>query len=142
MTVLVLSLLTSPGSTPEPAPIATDSGSDPDVVPGGGFASCAFEYTPETLAQREVAFEGVITGTDGDAITFDVGEVFTGDVPDPVTLGGGLLLVGGGTVSAGEYDLAVGDRVLVAGDGGFAWACGFTQPYDADVAEQWRTVFS
>lgn len=24
------------------------------------------------------------------------------------------------------------------GDGGFAWSCGFTQPYDADTADQWR----
>lgn len=28
-----------------------------------------------------------------------------------------------------------------AGDGGFAWACGFTQPYDEAVAAQWKEVF-
>jgi len=31
-----------------------------------------------------------------------------------------------------------GTRQLVAGDGGFAWGCGFTQPYDADLADQWN----
>ncbi len=139
-TVIGLNLISSPTVQPDPAPVASDP--DPGEVQGGGFASCAFEYTPETLAERELAFDGVITGVDGDDITFDVGEVFTGEVGDTVTLGGGVLLVGGGTVSAGESDLAVGDRALVAGDGGFAWACGFTQPYDDGVAAQWRATFS
>lgn len=138
VTVLALNLISTP--SPEPAPIATDP--DPGEVQGGGFASCAFEYTPQTLAEREFAFEGVITGADGDDLTFDVGEVFTGDVPDPVTLGGGILLVGGGTVSTGDSNLAVGDRVLVAGDDRFAWACGFTQPWDQAVADEWRSTFS
>lgn len=136
--VLALNLVTSP--SPEPAPVASDP--DPGEVQGGGFASCAFEYTPETLAQRELAFAGAITSVDGDEITFDVDEVFRGEAGDTITLGGGVLLVGGGTVSAGESNLAVGDRVLVAGDGGFAWACGFTQPYDPTVADQWRSIFS
>jgi hypothetical protein len=34
--------------------------------------------------------------------------------------------------------LAPGTRLLVSGDGGFAWSCGFTQPYDDATASQWR----
>lgn len=139
VTVLAVTLLGGPPAEPEPAPIATDP--DPGEV-SGGLASCAFAYSAETLAQRELAFEGVIAAVDGDRVTFDVGEVFHGDVADPAVLGGGLLLVGQGTVSTGASDLAVGDRVLVAGDGGFAWACGFTQPYDPAVADTWREAFS
>jgi hypothetical protein len=31
--------------------------------------------------------------------------------------------------------------LLVAGDDGFAWSCGFTQPYDRVVAACWAAVF-
>jgi hypothetical protein len=31
---------------------------------------------------------------------------------------------------------------LVAGDGSFAWSCGFTQPYDASVAADWKAALT
>lgn len=39
-------------------------------------------------------------------------------------------MTGTSVTSAGGPNLAIGERYLVAGDGEFAWACGFTQPYD------------
>lgn len=46
-------------------------------------------------------------------------------------------MTGTSVTSAGGPSLAAGERYLVAGDAEFAWACGFTQPYDAAVAAQW-----
>ena len=54
--------------------------------------------------------------------------------------GAGVL---GGMTSAGpSAPLEPGTRLLVAGDGGFAWACGFTQTYDPAVAADWATAFA
>lgn len=108
----------------------------PSAVPGAGSASCVATYTLATLGEREHAFAGTVTAIDGDEITFEVEEVFRGDVAGALTLGGGLLLAG--TSPDSGPPLTVGDRVLVAGDGRFAWGCGFTQPYDDDVAARWR----
>lgn len=125
-----------------PSPSATQgvpgaTGPSP-VVPGGASASCVTTYTLTTLAERDHAFAGTVTAIDGDELTFEVEEVFRGDVAGTVTLGGGLLLTG--TTPDGGPPLTLGDRVLVAGDGRFAWGCGFTQPHDEEVAARWRDV--
>ena len=44
---------------------------------------------------------------------------------------------GTSVTSAGGPILVEGERFLVAGEDDFVWACGFTQPYDADTAAQW-----
>lgn len=117
------------------------TGEQPDAVPpGGGMAMCVAGYSPDTLAEREVAFAGTVTAMEGDDITFDVEEVFRGDVGGTVTLGGAELL--GGITPDNPTPVAVGDRVLVAGDGGFAWGCGFTQLHDEDVAATWRDALT
>jgi len=51
-------------------------------------------------------------------------------------------VVGGMTSAGPGAALAPGTRLLVAGDGGFAWSCGFTQPYDRDVATAWAAAFA
>jgi hypothetical protein len=113
----------------------------PPVTPGGGAAGrCVATYSLTTLAERDHAFAGTVTAIDGDAITFEVEESFRGDRDGTATLGGGLLLTGI-TPDSGP-PLAVGDRVLVAGDGDFAWGCGFTQAYDEQVAAQWRDALA
>ena len=111
------------------------------VIPGGGAsASCVEVYDLTTLANRELAFDGTVERVDGDDIALRVGEWFRGGTGDTVTLSG----AGGlsGLTSAGEaLSLEPGTRLLVAGDGGFAWSCGFTQPYDDEVARDWaRTL--
>jgi hypothetical protein len=66
---------------------------------------------------------------------------FHGGSDDEVTLAGASAL--SGLTSAGDaVVLEVGARLLVAGDGGFAWSCGFTQPYDDQVANDWATTFA
>lgn len=129
-----------PDETGDPAPLASGD-STPSTEPGSppGMATCVETYSLETLANREVAFDGTLTAIQGDQVTFEVNEVFAGDLGDTVVLGGAGIVTAGSTASSVEGPtLAVGDRALVAGDGGFAWGCGFTQPHDPDVAEQWR----
>lgn len=129
-----------PVTTPDDG-TAPGAGEQPDVMPpGGGMAMCIAVYSPETLADREVAFAGTVTAMEGDAITFDVEETFRGDLGESVTLGGAEFI--GGVNPDNPTPVAVGDRLLVAGDGGFAWGCGFTQPYDEDVAATWRATLA
>ena len=129
-----------PVTTPDGG-TAPGTGEQPDAVPpGGGMAMCVAAYSPDTLTEREVAFAGTVTAMEGDDVTFDVEEVFRGDVGGTVTLGGAELL--GGITLDNPSALGVGDRVLVAGDGGFAWGCGFTQLYDEDVAATWRDALT
>ena len=47
-----------------------------------------------------------------------------------------------GSIDPGKVEGALrpGARLLVAGDGGFAWGCGFTQTYSPDVASGWRSA--
>lgn len=127
----------------DPAPIASgDPTTSTDPVSPPGMATCVETYSLDTLANREIAFDGTLTKTDGDRVTFAVNEVFTGDVDDTETLGGGTVVTADAPPSsASGPGLQVGDRALVAGSDGFAWGCGFTQPHNPDVADQWRETF-
>jgi hypothetical protein len=118
-------------------PPSTEAPLSPD---GPSLGSCVEVYDPTTLAGREIAFDGVVASTAGDAVTFTVKEWFSGGEGPEVTLEGASALAGL-TSAGGSMSLEPGSRLLVAGDGGFAWACGFTQPFDPDVAEQWRRSF-
>lgn len=127
--VAAVALLLNPGDAADPAP--TDGG-------GTAIGSCVETYSLETLGNREFAFDGTVTALDGEDATFDVNESFAGEsaAGESVTLNAGTMT--GTTISsAGGETLVVGQRYLVAGDDNFAWACGFTQPYDAAVAAEW-----
>jgi len=117
------------------------SGGAPDRVddPGTGIGSCVETYSTETLANRDFAFDGIVTGINGDRVTFSVNESFAGDpsTEASVTLSAPGMS-GTSVTSAGGPTLTVGDRYLVAGDDEFVWPCGFTQPYDESVAAEWR----
>lgn len=108
----------------------------PSQDPGTGIGSCVEEYSLETLANREVAFDGTVTGIEGEQVDFGVNEAFAGVSSGTVSLTASGM-TGTSVTSAGGPSLAIGERYLVAGDGEFAWACGFTQPYDTSVGEQW-----
>jgi hypothetical protein len=111
-------------------------------APGGpnpGIGSCVQTYSLATLAARDFAFDGRVIAIDGDQVTFSVGKAFKGDVGGEVTLTA-TGMTGTAVTSAGGPTLAIGGRYLVAGDDTFAWACGFTQPYDAGVAADWAAA--
>jgi hypothetical protein len=97
---------------------------------------CVETYTLATLANRSWAFDGTVTSISGDSVTFKVNQRFRGAGADAVTLTA-TGMTGTSITSAGGPSLVVGGRYLVAGEENFAWACGFTQPYDPAVAAQW-----
>jgi hypothetical protein len=109
----------------------------PSPDPGTGIGSCVETYSLETLANRDFAFDGTVAAIDGDQVTFDIDQSFSGSLDDPVTLTA-TGMTGTSITSAGGPSLAEGQRYLVAGDDTFIWACGFTQPYEAAVAADWE----
>lgn len=114
--------------------------STPGLVPGGSdgpaVGSCVEQYSLETLAGREWAFDGTVTSTSGDSVTFTVNDLFKGSFGTSVTLEAPGMA--GTTISsAGGPTVTVGERYLVAGDDTFVWGCGFTQPYDPVVVAAW-----
>lgn len=110
------------------------------ITPGGpATGSCVELYAQQTLANRETAFDGTVVRVNGDQVTLIVNEWYRGGDEPEVTLAGASVLAG--LTSAGDgLSLAPGTRLLVAGDGGFAWSCGFTQPYDPAVAAEWAAA--
>jgi len=133
------SLDTASPTTEQPAGGA-DPGTSGAVTPGGdsGMTSCVELYDLETIKNREYAFDGTVASVDGMRMTFDVHEWFGPGEGDTATLDHqgyeGMLLAPDGPA------LEPGIRVLVAGDGGFVWSCGFTQLHDPAVADQWRAA--
>lgn len=129
---------------PDPSQdVATPSDSDAPISPGGATGSCVAVYDLETLADRDVAFDGTVESVAGDEVTFSVNRWYkeSAGAGEAVTLSGAQSL--SAITSAGpSAPLEPGTRLLVAGDGGFAWGCGFTQPYDPAVADQWEDVFA
>ncbi len=119
-------------------PSTPPSGTETSTV-AIGLGSCVEFYDLTTLTHREMAFDGTVQAVDGNQVTFDVGEWFKGGSGATVTLDGNGL-TGGAITSAGGPTLGVGQRFLVAGDGGFVWSCGYTQAYSADLATAWRSA--
>lgn len=134
-------LALSRGNDSEPNTVATEPTTP--ATPGGSLspvgpssASCVELYDRETLKKRETAFDGTVKAVDGDTVVFAVNDWYRGGDGAEASLRGAIAL--SGVTSVGEdVGLEPGRRMLVAGDGGFAWSCGFTQPYDADTAAEW-----
>lgn len=123
--VAAVAVLLNTGGTPAPS-----------QEPGPNVGSCVETYSPEALASRDFAFDGTVTGIEGDSVTFTVNDAFRGDLSATITLEAAGM-TGSSVTSAGGPSLAKGQRYLVAGDDRFVWACGFTQPYDDAIAAEW-----
>lgn len=140
-------LLASCGS--ETADVARESES-PSARPGTSsvtaMGSCVEQYSLDTLKDRDYAFDGVVDeirqsagDTAEDVVVFDVSRWYKGSNEGKTTRRAyGFAAV----TSAGGKPHAVGERLLVAGDEDFVWECGFTQPYDAEVAAKWERALS
>ncbi len=111
----------------------------PGDTSGPGTAMCVEQYSLETLGRRAFAFEGTVTAIVGERVTFAIGAPYRGVDSAVVTLDAPGM-TGTAITSAGGPNLSVGGRYLVAGEATFAWACGFTQPYDAAVAATWAAA--
>lgn len=120
---------------------AADELTDPIVAEGGAasLGSCAFAFSPETLAERGFAFDGtvgdIVEPAAEDApyeVVFEVSRWYTGGEGTTVTV---KTYDVSGTSLAGDLGLEPGERILASGDDGFLWGCGFSMPYtDLDAA--------
>lgn len=124
---------------------ATDdpASSGPATGPAGSeVTSCVETYDLDTLGNRGHAFDGTVESVDGDDMTFTVEEWF---VPGPFDAGDATVTLdhqgyAGMLFAPDGPALEPGTRVLVAGDDGFVWSCGFTQLHDPALADQWRNA--
>ena len=127
------------------AMLSRGGGATPSLQPGGsagtGSAMCVEQYSPATLANRTFAFEGTVSEIDGDRVSFTINQGYRGADEPTITLDAAGM-TGTTITSAGGPNLQVGERYLVAGDDHFVWACGFTQPYDPLVAQEWASALS
>jgi hypothetical protein len=121
---------------------------------GGGTAlgSCVEQFSVETLARRDFAFDGTITEVlppeDPEAqgpaaateVVFDVHRWYKGGVGDSITLKT-YELPGAISSMEGSLDLSVGSRLLASGDDVFLWSCGFSMPYSEANAQIYQEAF-
>jgi hypothetical protein len=148
--VLTTVMLLGGEETQQPGPraVATDPTTNPPVI-GPGQGSCVEVFTPKTLAEREMAFDGTVVATgpgeyNGNPlteVTFEVNRWFKGGNGALVTL---MTYSTPGAVTSvdGGLPLEKGSRLLVSGDGGFIWECGsFSQPYSKEGARLFAEAF-
>ena len=137
--VVVASIAVFGGNGTAPGDVI--AGDEPIVggEPIAAAAMCAEFYDLDTLADRDVAFDGTVASADGDRVTFTVNNWFTGGSEDSVTLE--AMGIAPGTITSAGPALEIGHRYLVSGSGGNVWSCGFTMTYDTSIANQWAGVF-
>jgi hypothetical protein len=128
------------GDQPVAADDTTPETTDDTVGLDPSLGMC-IAYDLETLASNQFAFDGTVTAVEGDDITFDVNEWYKGGDADSATYGGASGF-GGLTSESASFTLEPGMRLLVTGNDGFVWSCGYTQPYDEAVAAEWAGVFA
>ena len=145
---------------PVPAPAAPQPAASQrtGALPDEATASCAVSYSPRTVADRAVAFDGTAiafgpahserpnSATRSVGVTFTVHEWFVGGAGPTVTLDMPRF---GYMSDYGPPYYGPGTRLLVSGEhrwGGKTWAdviswgCGFTRYYDRSTADSWRAA--
>jgi len=136
-------------------------GEEQAVEPADAADRCVQTYSAETLVQRSFAFDGTVLtieirtdprlreGEDEVPwVTFEVNRWFRGGSASEV----GVWVDGLNTeTSVGIISAELGTRLLVAGEPRWegdpledpiAWRCGFTQPWSAEVADEWQAAFT
>jgi hypothetical protein len=95
-------------------------------------------FEDQLAAEAPVAaFDGTITAVGSTVVTFEVHEVFAGDVPDEVRIDLGPATTSRRSESGPSY--SVGTRLLVKVDGTSAIGCGATRYFDEETAAAWRS---
>lgn len=121
----------SPGTGTVAAPLVLSLGEDDSL------ASCMM-FDVAVLAQMPVAFEGTVTGVDGERITMAVDHWFKGGDSATVELtapsGLGALI--------GGIDFAAGSQYLVTATEGSVNYCGYTGPSTPEYRAAFVEAFS
>ncbi|MFG1913466.1 hypothetical protein [Micromonospora sp. NPDC048898] len=151
-------------TAPSPSPATDRDNPTKDrsgPLPDGGAASCTERSTPEAIAGRAFAFDGVVVNIgpaqsnrsgigklDLVGVTFAVVEWFSGGTAANVAVDMAPPMTGTHDPTAETFSsYAIGSRLLVSGeprqggsalDNAIAWGCGFTRYYDQPAAQSWR----
>lgn len=112
---------------------------EPTLDPGGGGLASCLAYSVEELRAREFAFLGTVTNIDGGMVTFAINEAYHGAAGDTMTLEADSTLQNSMYT---EFQFEVGEQYLVSGDAEFAWGCGYTRPFDGELAAEWEAAFA
>jgi hypothetical protein len=95
--------------------------------------------TPTVLAQYDMAFQGTVTAVDGDTITFQTTDVFSGQVGETVQLtappAGLAKILSPGTT------FQVGQSYLVPAYHGAVSMCGYSGPATNDLQKVFKEAF-
>ena len=102
-----------------------------------GATDCPQEYATTTVRSRDFAFDGTVTAIDDAGVTFEVHEWLVGEGAATVQLRMSPPDVPDRSEASPSY--SVGTRLLVSGDDGIAWVCGFTRYHDTETAAAWRS---
>lgn len=114
-------------------------GSQPLVLsaPSDDLTQMCIQFSVEELAKAPVAFEGVVTSADGEAVELDVTQWFKGGDADTVVLeapSGMEALIGG-------IPFAEGESYLITAYDGTVNYCGFSGPATADLRDAFSAAF-
>jgi len=121
---------TPQGQPPIDGPLPdTRSGALP--MPGAGC------FEDQLAAEGATRFDGTITAIGVSGATFELNEVFDGDVPDPVTVDLGPATTSRASESSPSF--SVGTRLLVTTLDSTALGCGATRYFDEETAAAWRS---
>jgi hypothetical protein len=99
-------------------------------------AKCAVP-TPELLGTAEVAFAGTVTAVDGDTVTIEPTETYTGQAADEFEVVGMLPDLRG----LGQPEFVVGGTYLVSATGGQVSACGFSGEASPELLNLYDLAF-
>jgi len=114
------------------------AGQTTQLTAGGTQTRCA-PLTPALLAQYDMAFQGTVTAVDGDTITFQTTEVFSGQVGETVQLtappAGFAKILSQGTT------FQVGESYLVPAYQGAVSMCGYSGPATSDLQQVFKEAF-
>ncbi|GLY03091.1 hypothetical protein [Actinoplanes sp. NBRC 101535] len=141
---LALAVLAGTGATVYALQPPPPAGHQQGPLPGGGQDCDVAE--PEDVAGRGFAFDGTVTGIDGDttgsivSVSFTVHEWFRGDTGTATTVQMAAPVVFPELASEAGPSYTVGTRLLVSGDLPMARGCGNTRYYDPATAAIWRTA--
>lgn len=138
--VATLAVVQRDGVGPTPAPDASW------LTPDAG--ACVEQYSPQTLPNRDYAFDGVIAAIDPPAepggtdpgggtttVTFNVRRWFWGGSGKEVSL-----RTYSTPLSEEAAESSIGAHVLASGDEDFLWACGFTKPFSESGVDEFETA--
>jgi len=106
------------------------------LTPDDAMASC-LPFEVAFLAEMPVAFEGTVTGVEGETVTLTVDRWFKGGEASEVNLvsqAGSVALIGG-------VDLAVGGQYLITATDGVVNACGYSSESTPEMRAAFEQAF-